>query len=68
MVLFEALRLGRRRSNAEGELELLTDRQLHLVNKALAMVAVAIERRPGRLEITSPMKALLSGSPAEVEF
>jgi hypothetical protein len=41
-------------SNAEGELAVFTDRQLHLVSKALAMAAVAIERRPGRLVITSP--------------
>jgi hypothetical protein len=36
------------------ELAVFTDRQLHLVTKALAMAAVAIERRLGRLDITSP--------------
>jgi hypothetical protein len=45
-------RQGCRGSNAEGELALFTDRQLHLVKKALAMAAIAIERRTSRQEIS----------------
>jgi len=42
--------------------KLLTDRQLHLVKKALAIAALAMEPRPGRAQPTSDyadVKALL---------
>jgi hypothetical protein len=54
--------------------KLLTDRQLHLVKKALAMAAFAIELRPDRSQPISDhtdMKALLSeitGSEVEFEY
>jgi hypothetical protein len=55
-----------------GIVKLFTDRQLHLVKKALAMATLAVESRPGPLESASDqaeMKALLREiTQSEVEF
>jgi hypothetical protein len=52
----------RRRSNDGGNVKLLTDWQLHLVKKALAIAVLTIEPRSGRPQPTSDyadIKALL---------
>jgi hypothetical protein len=62
----------RRRSSDGRNVKFLTDRQLHLVKKALAMASLGIEPLPGRAQPTSDYadtKALLREiAESEVEF